>query len=187
MATVTTRRRRPVVVGVAVLTAVCLARVEAQRVAEYQVKAAFLQNFARFVEWPPAPAGGEFHLCVLGDDPFGHWIDEATAGGRVKDRPVVVRRIRRIDEAATCQTLFISPSESTRMRALLDGLGTAPVLTVSDLPQFADRGGMIGFTTVDGRVRFVANPAVARSAGLQLTSELLRVAASVVGRSSAKE
>jgi hypothetical protein len=186
MATVTMRRRRHVVVGVAVLTAVCLARVEAQRVAEYRVKAAFLQNFARFVEWPPAPPGSEFHLCVLGDDPFGHWIDEATAGERVKDRPVVVRRIRRIDEA-TCQTLFISPSESTRVRALLDGLGTAPVLTVSDLPQFADRGGMIGFTTVDGRVRFVANPAVARSAGLQLTSELLRVAASVVGRSSAKE
>jgi hypothetical protein len=139
------------------------------------------------VEWPSSTPGREFHLCILGDDPFGHWIDEATAGTRVKDRPVVVRRIRQVDEAATCQTLFISVSERTRVQVLLDGLGTAPVLTVSDLPQFADHGGMIGFRTEDGRVRFIANPSVARSAGLQLTSELLRVAASVVGRSSAKE
>jgi hypothetical protein len=187
MATVTTPRRHVAVVAIAVAAALCPASALAQRVSEYQVKAAFLQSFAKFVEWPAATVRGEFHLCILGDDPFGHFIDEATAGARVKDKPIVVRRIRQVDEAAACQTLFISPSESARVRLLLDGLGSAPVLTVSDLPDFADRGGMIGFRIVDGRVRFSANPAVARSAGLQLTSELLRVAASVVGRTSSKE
>jgi hypothetical protein len=184
---VTGRRRHVAAVAVALTAVLCPAQALAQRVSEYQVKAAFLQNFAKFVEWPASPATREFHLCILGDNPFGHWIDDATAGTRVREKPIVARRIRQIDEAATCHTLFISASESSRVQVLLSDLGTAPVLTVSDVPDFADRGGMIGFITVDGRVRFTANPAVARSAGLQLTSELLRVAANVVGRASAKE
>lgn len=161
--------------------------VQAQRVSEYQVKAAFLQNFSRFVEWPASSPAAAFTICILGDDPFGAWLDEATGGTRIKEKPLRLRRIRQVDEAAGCQTLFISASEAARMRALLDGLQDAPTLTVSDVPQFAQQGGMIGFTTAGGRVRFVANPAVARAAGLQLTAELLRVAAEVVGRPRPEE
>lgn len=187
MATVIGRRTARALVAVAILQGFWPLSAHAQRVSEYQVKAAFLQNFAKFVEWPATVEGGEFHLCILGDDPFGHWIDEATSGTRVKNRPVVVRRIRQVEEAAGCQTVFISASENTRVRVVLDGLRPAAVLTVSDVPQFVDRGGMIGFTTTAGRIRFIANPAVARAAGLQLASELLRVAASVVGQATPKE
>lgn len=176
-------RPRPSVVVVAAVAAICLGRpASAQRAEEYQVKAAFLQSFARFVEWPAPLLASEFRICILGDDPFGHWIDDATAGARAKDRPVVVRRVRQVAEVTGCQTVFISASEASRVRELLERLDRVPVLTVSDLPRFAEQGGMLGFAVVSGRVRFVANPAAALAAGLQLTSELLRVADRVVGR-----
>lgn len=186
MAPLTDHRRRLALLAAMAVIALALP-VQAQRLAEYQVKAAFLQGFAKFVEWPSTAAGADFAVCILGDDPFGQWIDDATAGTRVRDRAVVVRRIRQVGEAAACQTLFIGASEEPRLRLVLDGVRGLPVLTVSDLPQFAQQGGMLAFTTVGGRVRFVANPGVARAAGLQLASELLRVAADVVGRAAPQE
>lgn len=187
MAALTRSSRIAAGTAVALLATAWASTVPAQRLDEYQVKAAFLHNFAKFVEWPASAPGPTFELCVLGDDPFGRWLDEATAGARVKDRPIAVRRMQRLDDTAGCRTLFISGSEAARVQLILDGLRAAPVLTVSDLPQFAQRGGMIGFTTVGGRVRFVANPGTARASGLHLTSELLRVAAGVVGGTPAKE
>lgn len=183
------RRRRGRFAIVAAMAMAWTCASQAQRAAEYQVKAAFLQNFARFVEWPDAagPTAAEFAICILGDDPFGRWIDEAVTGARIKERTVVVRRIRETGEAAGCQVVFISASETKRVRALIAGLRGSPVLTVSDIAQFANQGGIIGFITVAGRIRFVANPAVARSEGLRLTSELLTVAAEIVGPAAPRE
>jgi hypothetical protein len=155
----------------------------AQKPHEYQVKAAYLYGFARFVEWPPAASattGQAFVLCVLGRDPFGRVLDDVVADAVVKEKPVVVRRISQPDEAGTCHTVFISASESGRLDRILDTLAKRPVLTVSDLPDFAQQGGIIGFTLEENRVRFVVNLAAAQASGLQLNSELLRVAVAIL-------
>jgi len=155
----------------------------AQRPAEYQVKAAYLYGFGRFVEWPPAAAvagDGAFVLCVLGDDPFGRLLDQAAEGAVLKNQPVSVRRIERAEDAVACDTLFVSASEQPRLPRILSVVGRQPVLTVGDSPEFAQRGGMIGFSMEGSRVRFTVNLAAAQDAGLMLQSELLRVAASVL-------
>jgi hypothetical protein len=156
----------------------------AQRPAEYQVKAAYLYGFGRFVEWPASSAAetaAEFVVCVLGDDPFGRWLDDVAAGAIIKEKPVRIRRIAQPADSGSCHTLFISISEAARLRRILDALAHRAVLTVSDMPQFAQQGGMIGFTLDAGRVRFTVNVAPVQAAGLQLNSELLRVAAAILG------
>jgi hypothetical protein len=159
------------------------APVVAQRPAEYQVKAAYLYGFGRFVEWPSAAAvagDGAFVLCVLGEDPFGRLLDQAAEGGLLKNQPVNVRRIERPEDGTGCDTLFVSASEQPRLPRILSVLGRQPVLTVGDSPEFAQRGGMIGFSMDGSRVRFTVNLSAAQQAGLMLQSELLRVAASVL-------
>jgi hypothetical protein len=168
---------------VVVLAGKLAAQVHAQKPAEYQVKAAYLYGFGRFVEWPAsatAAAPKAFVVCVLGDDPFGRLLDEVAAGAVMKDKPVSVQRISRVDESGPCHTLFISASEGARLGRILETLDHRPVLTVSDAPQFAQRGGMIGFAAEGNRVRFTVNLAAAQDAGLQLNSELLRVAATIL-------
>jgi hypothetical protein len=155
----------------------------AQRPAEYQVKAAYLYGFGRFVEWPASAAvagDGAFVLCVLGEDPFGRLLDQAAEGGLLKNQPVSVRRIDRAEDGASCDTLFVSVSEEQRLPRILSVLARRPVLTVGDSPDFAQRGGMIGFSVEGSRVRFTVNLAAAQDAGLMLQSELLRVAAAVL-------
>jgi hypothetical protein len=184
MAQVGTVGRRRWASAVATVAALCLAApVVAQRPREYQVKAAYLYGFGRFVEWPeaaPTSADGAFVLCVLGDDPFGRLLDQAAEGGVVKNQPVSVRRIGRPEDAAQCDTVFVSASEQPRLSRILAAFDHRPVLTVGDSPEFAQRGGMIGFTVDGGRVRFAVNLAAARDAGLMLQSELIRVAATVL-------
>ena len=90
------------------------------------------------------------------------------------------RRIGRAEDSAACDTLFVSASEQSHLPRILSVLGRRPVLTVGDSPEFAQRGGMIGFSTEGSRVRFTVNPAAAQEAGLMLQSELIRVAAAVV-------
>ena|SRR5688572_18463798 len=155
----------------------------AQRPAEYQVKAAYLYGFGRFVEWPATAAvtgDGAFVLCVLGEDPFGRLLDQAAEGAVLKNQPVRVRRIDRPEDGGACDTLFVGASEQARLPRILSVLGRRPVLTVGDSPEFAQRGGMIGFSMEGSRVRFTVNLAAAQGAGLMLQSELLRVAASVL-------
>ena len=132
----------------------------AQRPAEYQVKAAYLYGFGRFVEWPASAAAagdGAFVLCVLGEDPFGRLLDRAVEGGLLKNQPVSVRRIDRAEDSASCDTLFVSASEEPRLPRILSVLARRPVLTVGDSPDFAQRGGMIGFSVEGSRVRFTVN------------------------------
>jgi hypothetical protein len=157
--------------------------VHAQKPSEYRVKAAYLYGFGRFVDWPtsaPAVAGKAFVVCVLGDDPFGRLLDDVATDAVMKDKPVAIRRISTVEESGSCHTLFIGASEGARLGRILDSLGERPVLTVSDAPGFAERGGMIGFFLDDNRVRFTVNLAATQEAGLRMNSELLRVAASIL-------
>lgn len=179
---VTFRRLRRLALAV---TLVCASAVDGrtQGPSEYQVKAAYLYGFGRFVEWPasaPVMSGTAFVLCVLGADPFGPAIDEVAANAVMKEKPVRIQRISQLDESEPCHILFISSSEEVRLAKLLGGLNHRAVLTVGDAPQFAQRGGMIGFSVESSRIRFTVNLGAAKDAGLTLNSELLRVAATVL-------
>ncbi len=149
---------------------------------EYAVKATYLYNFARFVEWPvgvTAARGDSFAICVLGRDPFGRALDSTLAGEAIDGKPVVAKRISKPEDAASCRILFISPSEDTRLKDILPAIDKTGVLTVSDMPQFSRRGGMIQFVLEGNKVRFEVNLTNARDAGLTLSSELLKVAVTV--------
>jgi hypothetical protein len=146
---------------------------------EHQVKAIFLFNFTQFVEWPPA-AGADaqkpFVIGVLGDDPFGAYLDDAVRGERVNGRPLAVERFRRLDEAKACQILFISRSETSKLVPNLEGLKGRGILTVSEITDFGRRGGMIEFVNEKGKIRLKINVEAAKAARLTISSKLLRPA-----------
>jgi len=147
---------------------------------EYQVKAAYLSNFGRFVDaWGSAakPSVEEaFSICVLGKDPFGSSLDIAVKGESIAGVTVAVKRISQPPEVQGCRVLFISSSEQGQLSAILSALANAPVLTVADIPDFVKRGGMIQFVLDGNRVRFEIDMAAAGRAGLTLSSDLLKVA-----------
>lgn len=154
---------------------------------DYQVKAAYLARFVKFIEWPdnpsPPPAGGApadepFPICVLGQDPFGSALDAALAGETFGRHPLVPRRVASAREAAACRVVFIGEGDRALRRALTELEGSR-VLTVGDQPEFLKRGGMIQFLLEGNRVRFQVNLTAAKKAGLNLSSELLKVAADV--------
>ncbi len=149
---------------------------------EYQVKAAYLYNFGRFVEWPARVATastGSFTICVLGEDPFGPALDTTLAGEMIGNQKVAARRISSLQESVDCQILFISSSEAKRLNKIIEALGNSAVLTVSDIPQFSQRRGMIQLLMEGNRIRFEVNLAATQRAGLTLSSELLKVATAV--------
>jgi YfiR/HmsC-like len=154
---------------------------------EYQVKASYLANFVKFIEWPQgasAPPNGAsqapepFAICVLGQDPFGPALDAALAGETVDRHPLLPRRVKNAREGAGCRVLFIAEGDR-ELRKDLAALDKSPVLTVGDQPEFLKRGGMIQFVLEENHVRFEVNLAAAKRAGLNLSSELLKVAAAV--------
>lgn len=150
---------------------------------EYEVKAAFLYNFARFGEWPGAAftEAGRLRLCVLGADPFGGSL-AAVAGKPVGTRNLDVARIDSVDDARRCQILFISGTNLAAAVQVMRRIERLPVLTVAEMPDFARSGGAIEFNLVDNRVRFSINPAAAQRAGITLSSQLLRLATIVEER-----
>jgi YfiR/HmsC-like len=141
---------------------------------EYQVKAAFIYNFAKFIAWPDAP--GPLVIGVVGEDPFGEVLDNAVRGKTAAGRPIKVRRLGDNDEPNTCNIVFISTSEKRRVAELLRRAGDG-VLTVGELPQFSEDGGIVRFFLDNNRVRFQINARAADRAGLKIHSQLLSLAA----------
>jgi hypothetical protein len=149
---------------------------------EYEVKAAYLYNFGKFVEWPASQrrTARTFDVCVLGTDPFGEALDRVVAGAVVAGKAVRARRLLTAAEAPGCHILFVGTNDDRQITEVLGILNRADVLTVSDGPQFVRRGGMIQFVRQGSRVRFEVNLARAQEARLVLSSELLRVATTVL-------
>ncbi len=146
---------------------------------EYEVKAAFLLNFARLVEWPSSAFRGRddpIALGVLGRDPFGGSLEKLVKGRSVGRRLIEVKQLSRPEEAARCHIVFVSAAARTPVREILSATGGANVLLVGEKPDFAQRGGAINFISEDHRVRFEINPDAARRAGLGISSRLLRLA-----------
>jgi hypothetical protein len=151
---------------------------------EYEVKAAFLYNFAKFVEWPERSfpnAQSDFTICVLGNDPFGRTLDDALEGKMIGSRHVKLERVKDAARARQCQMVFVSPSESQQLGGIIDQLRGASVLVVGETDGFAQAGGTVQFTLEQDRVRFTINPDAAERAGLRLSSKLLALAKIVHG------
>lgn len=151
---------------------------------EYQVKAVFLFNFAQFVEWPArafAEPPDPLVIGILGDDPFGSYLDDLVHDEMIGRRPVTVRRYRRVEEIAACHILFISRSEATALEKILGGLKNRSVLTVGDAEDFSRHGGMVRFATENGKIRLRIDVEAAKAAELTISSKILR-AATIVSR-----
>jgi hypothetical protein len=181
--------RRPCRIGLcAVLLAanLCFAgslSAQQSRPQEYEVKAVYLYNFGRFVQWPAASpavtADDSFTICVLGRDPFGPVLDTTLAGEAIDGRKLVAKRITNTRDATHCRIIFISSSEAPRIKEILNSLEKSSALTVSEMPDFINSGGMIQFVLKDNKVRFAVNLIAAEKAGLTISSQLLKVATDI--------
>jgi hypothetical protein len=142
------------------------------------VEAAYLFKFGQFIQWPADPAQNPqpFSICILGEDPFGKKLDDLVANETLQGRKITPRRLSAASAADNCQILFIGQSEETRLAKDLADVQGKPILTVSSLPGFLDRGGMILFLVQNNRVRFAVNLHAAQQAALALSSEFLKVA-----------
>jgi hypothetical protein len=146
---------------------------------EYQIKALFLFNFIQFVEWPAsafADARAPIRIGVLGADPFGNALEAAVQDETIRQRKIVIVRSDRIADVKNCQMVFVSRSERARMTAIISAFTWAPVLTVGDMPEFAERGGVLNFFLDGQKVRFEINRAAAQFSGLKLSSQMLSLA-----------
>jgi hypothetical protein len=150
-----------------------------QEVDEYQVKAAFLYNFAKFVEWPSRTfrtSQDPILVCVLGHNPFGNALEETIRGKSIEGRAVAFRQVADAQEASLCQILFVSSAEGKHFRALWGNLSPAGILTVGEVEGFAAGGGVINFKLDGGRVHFEINVDAAEHAQLHISSKLLGLA-----------
>jgi hypothetical protein len=156
---------------------------------EYLVKAAFVYNFARFVEWPSeafADHQGPITLAILGKDPFGDTL-EAISGKPVKGRKLEIRRVDRIEDLERCHMLFVSGSEKENLSQIFVKVSPWPVLTVSDMEGFAQRGGIINFIKVEKKIRFEINVDAAERTSLNISSKLLKLAKIVEDKQNGAE
>lgn len=152
---------------------------------EYDLKAAFLFNFAKFVEWPASAFAGErapLTVCVFGEDPFGSTLDAVVQGERVGERSLLVQRPDSIDDLGECRVLFVSRSEKDRLRDVMAEVEGQPVLTVADTDGFLRAGGVINFILEGSKVRFLIDQEAAGRSGLRISSKLMRLAVNTGGR-----
>jgi hypothetical protein len=151
---------------------------------EYQVKAAYLFNFLKFVDWPDdsfTNSNGRWVIGIVGANPFGDELTQAVSGKIVQGHLLQVRTFQPADDLRACHILFISASEMKRLPSILTALRGSSVLTVGDVDQFTESGGMIQFVMEDGRVRFVIDVGATSRARLKVSSKLLSLARTVTG------
>lgn len=151
---------------------------------EYQVKAAFLYNFTKFIEWPAKAFNAEsstFVIGVIGKDPFGSNIDQTLGGKTVNGRPLAIRRLKHGEDPRACHILFIASSEQKYLGRILERLKGTNVLTVGEMDKFSQQGGSINLIMEDGQVRFEINKAVVEQAELKVSSKLLALAKAIFG------
>lgn len=150
---------------------------------ENSLKAAFIFNFAKYVEWPESAFKGKAEFCMgsLGRSPLDREL-AALSGKTIQGRSIVFRQINSLEEAEKCQVLFVGRSELARMARILDSLREMPVLTVSDHEDFSSRGGMLSLVNERGRIAFDVNLLETHRARLKPSSQLLRLARKIYGK-----
>ena len=179
------------IMGLLVLTAgFCAGTVLAQTTAkEYRIKAAFLFNFAHYVEWPPdafKDANSPLNYCTIGDDPFEGVLDESLNAKSAGTHPLRVQHLRPSENFQGCQIVFIGANEKKRTTAILETLKQSPVLVVGESNHFIQQGGTVGFLSEENTVRFEVNLGAAQRARLNISATLLSVAKTVIDTGGGK-
>lgn len=153
---------------------------------EYQVKAAFLYNFVKFVEWPAATAPKKrIHIGIIGNGPAADAVEAFCKEKSINDKPLVTRRLKWDDDLRHLHIVFVSDTDSKKVQQILAGASETGALTVGDVDGFAARGGIINFFVEDSKVRFEINSNAASEAGFKISARLLSLAKPVGGSGSA--
>ena len=145
---------------------------------EYLIKAAYLYNFTKFVEWPSEAFKDNLspiNLYILGTDPFGEALD-SIKNRKIHGRRLNIKHVNHIEETSGCHILFISASERDNLRSIFRVLKNSTILTVSEIENFSQRGGIINFILVENKIHFEINPDAAQQSGLKISSQLLKLA-----------
>lgn len=155
-----------------------------ETVSQYNVEAAYLYNFGKFVHWPAdvSESDRRFDICILGQDPFDGTLEDLVANGQINGKPMNRRLIRRASDGQGCAIVYVAESEAAHLQETIVALNQRGELLVSGLPHFLEDGGTIQFVIEKRRVRFEVNLDSATKDGLILSSELLKVAVSVIGK-----
>jgi hypothetical protein len=145
---------------------------------EYHVKAAFLYNFAKFIEWPAEAftQSNDILICVMGQDPFGASLDQTIVGKVVQGKKLSILRLEKDVEIKPCHILFISASEKDRLKKVREEIKGTHILTVGDMDQFTQMGFVINFISDENKIRFEINPSAAERAGLKISAQLMKLA-----------
>jgi hypothetical protein len=146
---------------------------------EYQVKAAFLLNFTRFIEWPSSSFTSEqapIIIGILGANPFGNYLNEIITDEKVGGHPLIIQQYKSINDMKSCHILFINKLETEYLAQLTGILKGKDILTVSDAPDFLRQGGMILFFTKSNKIQFQVNLDVVKTTKLDISSKLLHLA-----------
>jgi hypothetical protein len=153
-----------------------------QSVDEYQVKAFFLSNFTRYVEWPSQKfksPNDPIVICIFGQNRFGSALERATHGNVVEGRPLVIRQLGEIHGQCDCHIVFVNASDRKRFRSAGEAIRGSGVLTVGETEGFNSDGGVINFRLEDGKVRFDINVEAAGQEQLHISSKLLNLAGNI--------
>ena len=146
---------------------------------EYQLKAVFLFNFTQFVEWPAeafAEPNTPLVIGIIGDDPFGSYLDEIAAGEKINNHPLVIRRFQAADDVTACHILFVNLKGNVVLAEIFARLKNTSILTVGDSDRFIRSGGMIRFFTENNRIRIRIDPEATKEARLTISPKLLKLA-----------
>ena len=166
-------------VAVSLVSPVLPLRAQAAPIPEYRVKATFLFQFTQFVEWPDdafRSLEAPLAICILGDDPFGTFLDETVRDEKAQGHPISVTRYQRLEDVANCQLLFVSRKHASRVRDIAEAHKNQSVLIVGDSDGFVDNGGIVQFVTEQNKVHLRINLNAAKGANLTISSKLLRLA-----------
>lgn len=145
----------------------------------YEIKAAFIYNFAQFTQWPDsafASSDSPFVLAFIGDSPLGPALERVLDGKAIAGHPIVLKHLDSVNQISGCHLLFVPESEDGDLDDIFNAVGNQPILTVGETTKFMWAGGIIRFFIADGRIRFEVDPDAADKAGLRLSSRLMHLA-----------
>jgi uncharacterized protein DUF4154 len=175
----TTRTSHVLLLASALLGLCCAVAHADDTTREYQIKAAFIYNFAQFTEWPDSAfsgSGDPFVVAVIGQNPFGTSLEQIMNGKTIAGRSVVVKYIDTPDQITGCNLLYVAATEDDNLDAIFKVVADKPILTVGDSDKFPWAGGIIRFLIEDNKIRFEISPDSADKAGLRISSKLMSLA-----------
>ncbi len=171
------RKQRRVSLALMILVSLVIGGAAQARLNEAEVRASYLFNLTKFIKWPDETTiAGSLSICVLGENPFGELLEQGTAGKKMEGRDIAVRTYKNADSDGwqSCNLLYIATSESQQVARILAGVSEQTV-TISDIPEFAYDGGMIGFVGIGTKVRMMINEDVLKSSGLKVSAQVMKL------------